>query len=251
MRPATCPRRRPSPRCSCGPLTRPTPAVLLLSVKGIGVVSAAHYAAELGPIESYANPKQITGRAGLFPSRYQTSDTDRRDGPLVTRRNARLRDALIEIAHDLLKCNHYIQAWAEARVEEKGWCPKQTRVAVANKFARISFAMLRQRQLFLHPLLGGPDAVLRKLLDFARDHALSPEATGDLLRRTLAYIPRDGLFAEAQALAPCLPSRPRRGGPPKLLGEILRDLLVHIVAQLPTDQQRSFGPLENSRRAPD
>jgi len=228
-----------------------TPAVLLLSAKGLGVVSAAHYAAELGPIDGYANPKQITGRAGLFPSRYQSSDTDHADGPLVTRRNARLRDALIAIAHDLLLCNPYVQAWAERRVEEKGWRTKQTYVAVANKFARISFAMLHEHRLFSHPLLGGPDAVLRKLLAFAKSHALSPEATGDLLRRAQAHLPHDGLFGEARALQACRPRRLPRGGPPRLLGDILRDLVVGIVAQLPPDQQRSFGPLDNSGRAPD
>jgi transposase len=228
-----------------------TPCVLLLSARGIAAVSAADYAAELGPIEDYATPKQITGRAGLYPSRYQSSETDRRDGPLVTRRNARLRDALIQIAHDLLLCNPFIQAWAERRVKDKGWGTKQTYVAVANKFARISFAMLHERRLFCHPLLGGPDAILRKLLAFAKAHALPPEATRDLLRRAATYLPHDGLLHEARTLNECLPRRrPRRGGPPERLGDILRGLVADLVARLPHDQQRSFGPLDNLGRAP-
>ena len=54
-----------------------TPYILLLSFPGINVVSAADYAGEMGPIEHYANPRCITGRAGLRPCRYQSSRTAR------------------------------------------------------------------------------------------------------------------------------------------------------------------------------
>ena len=69
-----------------------TPYVLLLSMPGINVVSAAEFAGEMGPIAHYANSRAITGRAGLFPSRYQSDRVDRSDGPLVrggTGRSAR------------------------------------------------------------------------------------------------------------------------------------------------------------------
>src|SRR5262245_56021737 len=57
-----------------------TPYVLLLSFPGINVVSAADFAGEMGPIEHYANPKSITGRAGLRPSRYQSDNIDKANG---------------------------------------------------------------------------------------------------------------------------------------------------------------------------
>ncbi|MEZ6130214.1 MAG: transposase [Planctomycetaceae bacterium] len=44
---------------------------------GINVVSAAELAGEMGPIENYASSKSIAGRAGLFPSRYQSDEVDR------------------------------------------------------------------------------------------------------------------------------------------------------------------------------
>jgi transposase len=47
-----------------------TPYVLLLSIVGINVVSAAEFAGEMGPIERYTKARAITGRAGLFPARY-------------------------------------------------------------------------------------------------------------------------------------------------------------------------------------
>jgi transposase len=59
-----------------------TPYILLLSHPGINVVSAGEVAGETGPIEHYASAKAITGRAGLFPSRYQSDEVDR-DGSLA------------------------------------------------------------------------------------------------------------------------------------------------------------------------
>ena len=72
-----------------------TPYVLLLSFPGVNVVSAADFAAEMGPIEHYANARTITGRAGLRPSRYQSDEVDRPNGPLVRCCNRKLRAAIL------------------------------------------------------------------------------------------------------------------------------------------------------------
>ena len=63
-----------------------TPYILLLSFPGINVVSAADYAGEMGPIGNSPTDGAITGRAGLFPSRYQSDRVDH-TGPLVGRAN--------------------------------------------------------------------------------------------------------------------------------------------------------------------
>ena len=57
-----------------------TPYMLLLGIPGINVVSAAEFAGEMGPIEHYVKARAITGRAGLFPSRYQSDEVDHPDG---------------------------------------------------------------------------------------------------------------------------------------------------------------------------
>ena len=64
--------------------------MLLLSILGINVVSAAEFAGEMGPIERYPKARAITGRAGLYPSRYQSDEVDRRDGALVRHANREL-----------------------------------------------------------------------------------------------------------------------------------------------------------------
>ena len=86
-----------------------TPYVLLMSFPGINVVSAGDFAGEMGPIENYANPKAITGRAGIFPSRYQSDRVDRANGPLVRRANRALRAVIMGIADNLILCNVYFR----------------------------------------------------------------------------------------------------------------------------------------------
>jgi transposase len=98
--------------CDLAGLLAKTPFVLLLSHPGINVVSAAELAGEMGPIENYASSKAICGRAGLFPSRYQSDEVDR-GGNLTRFRNARLRAAWMMIADNVCKCNTYWMVKAE------------------------------------------------------------------------------------------------------------------------------------------
>ena len=45
-----------------------TPYVRLLALPGINVVLASEFAGEAGPMVHYANPRVITGRAGMYPA---------------------------------------------------------------------------------------------------------------------------------------------------------------------------------------
>jgi transposase len=217
-----------------------TPGILLLSMQGVNVVSAGSYMAELGPIEHYTRPSKITGRAGLYPSRYQSDTVDRPNGPLVGHHNARLRDAILEVAHNLLRRNHCFRAWAAARED-----PKESRtkvhVAAACKFTRISYWMLAGRQVFTHPAQAPRDAVLHKLLKFGRGHRLEPEKTGDLLRRAARQLPGTVIEDEARALASSLGRRPlrRRCKGPVRIGEVLRDVIRDLAPGLVPEFERS------------
>jgi transposase len=116
------------------PLAR-TPYVLLLSMPGINVVSAAEFASEMGPIAHYANSRAITGRAGLFPSRYQSDRVDRCDGPLVRGGNRALRQSILIIADNLIRCNDHFRALAAAW-RAAGKDPRDTHVKVGCRFCR-------------------------------------------------------------------------------------------------------------------
>ncbi len=68
----------------------------------------------------YPKAPAITGRAGLFPSRYQSDEVDRADGPLVRCANRRLRKAIMLIADNLIECNdHFRVLAAKWRLEGK------------------------------------------------------------------------------------------------------------------------------------
>jgi transposase len=205
-----------------------TPYVLLLSFPGSNVVSAADFAGEMGPIEHYANPKAITGRAGLRPSRYQSDAVDRANGPLVRHCNRSLRAAILGIADNLITCNHYFQVRA-TQWAAQGKDPRHTRVKVALRFCRIAFQMVAGRQVFRHPGIQGRHYILDKLSAFHRDHDTGMAAVLRDLQAAVGQVPPREHAAEAQPLADELrkiQEGHRRG--PQLLGDILPIVLARL-----------------------
>jgi hypothetical protein len=63
---------------------------------------------------------------------------------MVGGRNARLRDAVMEIVTNLILHNDYFQGWSALR-KQRGWPAKKIHVAVANRFNRI--AIFRNAEL--------------------------------------------------------------------------------------------------------
>jgi transposase len=206
----------------------PTPYVLLLSFPGINVVSAADFAGEAGPIAHYANPKSITGRAGLRPSRYQTNQVDKADGPLVRHCNRALRAAILGIADNLLLCNNHFKHLASLW-RSQGKDSRDIHVRVGLRFCRIAFQMVAGGQVFRHPCIPGRHYILDKLSAFHLEHQ-SPMA--DLLRdlqAAIGQLPPREYPAEAKPLEEELQrieDHRRRG--PQLLGDILPIVLARL-----------------------
>lgn len=124
-----------------------TPYVLLLGVTGINVVSAARLAGEAGPLEHYASARAITGRAGLFPSRYQSDEVDRPDGTLVRQCNRKLRGAAMLVAENLIKCHPYYRGLSE-RWKQQKVDPRDRRCPIANRALRMVYQLVGGRQLW-------------------------------------------------------------------------------------------------------
>jgi transposase len=205
-----------------------TPYVLLLSFPGINVVSAADFAGEMGPIEHYANPKSITGRAGLRPSRYQSDQVDKANGPLVRHCNRSLRAAILGIADNLILCNHHFGHLA-TQWASQGKDPRDTHVRVGLRFCRIAFQMVAGRQVFRHPCIQGRHYILDKLTAFHREH---DTGMADVLRDLQAAIdrlPSREYAAEAKPLQQEMQriQEGRRRGP-----QLLGDLLPIVFARL-------------------
>jgi transposase len=205
-----------------------TPYVLLLSFPGINVVSAADFAGEMGPIEHYTNPKSITGRAGLRPSRYQSDQVDKANGPLVRNCNRSLRAAILGIADNLILCNHHFQALA-TRWASQGKDARDTHVRVGLRFCRIAFQMVAGRQVFRHPCIQGRHYILDKLSAFHREHDTGiPELLRDL-QAAIGQLPQREHATEARPLQEELQriQEGRRRGP-QLLGDILPIVLARL-----------------------
>src|SRR6516165_4310566 len=176
-----------------------TPYVLLLSFPGINVVSAADFAGEMGPIEHYLNAKSITGRAGLRPSRYQSDQVDKANGPLVRCCNHALRAAILGIADNLIVCNHHFQVLA-TQWRAQGKDPRHSRVKVGLRFCRIAFQIVAGRQVFRHPSIQGRHYILDKLTAFHLAHGTKmPDLLRDL-QAAIGQIPRRQYAAEATPL---------------------------------------------------
>ena len=203
-----------------------TPYVLLLSHPGINVVSAGELAGEMGPIEHYAHAKAISGRAGLFPSRYQSDEVDRADGPLARFRNARLRAAWLRVADNLIKCNAHYRGKSELW-KQRGVDARDIRCRVANRARGTIFQMVSGRRLYHHPSRLDRQYVLDKLLAFHQEHGTPPHEILRDLRQAASQIPRSEQAAEAEPLQRVYrrARRSRRPGP-QAIGEILVAVLA-------------------------
>jgi transposase len=207
-----------------------TPYVLLLSFPGVHVVSAADFAGEMGPIENYLNAKAITGRAGLYPRRYQSDRVDRPHGSLVRCANHQLRGAIMTIADNLIGCNQYFHLLSQ-RWKAQGRDVRANHVRVACRFCRIAFQMVAGRQVFHHPGMQQRHYILEKLNTFHREHDTPmAQVMADLLAAT-GQLPRSAHADEARPLQEeqaRISAGHRRG--PQLLGDILPIVLARLGA---------------------
>lgn len=206
-----------------------TPYLVLLSMPGVNVTTAAELAAEMGPIEGYAGGRSITGRAGLVPSRYQSGPVDRKDGPLVRRGNRRLRSAILRTADTLMRRNEHFRARTAVWVASGAPKP-QIHVRVGGRFCRIAYRMVAGGLAYQHPCSRQRDYILGKLIRFYDQHKIPPDETLSALRKAVDGLPR-GLHAEeALPLSEELTrAAKKRGAGARRLGDILPSVLARLL----------------------
>jgi transposase len=203
-----------------------TPYVLLLSFPGLNVVWSSEFAGEMGPISHYANAKTITGRAGLFPSRYQSDRVDHANGPLVRHGNHRLRAVILGIADTLINCNQYFRAMS-GRWRGRGDDPRLVHTRVGLRFCRIAYHLVAGQRVFRHPAARERSYILDKLLAFHNDHGTPIQQTLADLHLALTQIPKVEHADEAKPLAERL-RHSRRARGPQPLAEILPLVLARL-----------------------
>jgi transposase len=111
----------------------PTPAAMLLDIRGIGAEFAAILWSE-GLFRHFDNRRQIAAYAGLAPSPWQSGSVDREQG-VSKAGNPRLRTTLIQLAWLWLRHQpkSALALWFGERVKQSGRLRKTTIVALARK----------------------------------------------------------------------------------------------------------------------
>ncbi|MFC0275055.1 IS110 family transposase, partial [Metabacillus herbersteinensis] len=125
-----------------------TDGLLLLTVPGIGVVSAAEFYSELGDISKYDHPSQLIKKAGTNPIVKQSGGSGGYYGKISKQGNSHLRHVLYHIGHTLSVHNKDLMPFYE-RLKGKGKHYRKLYVALGNKFLKIAFAMLRDKKPFI------------------------------------------------------------------------------------------------------
>jgi len=127
----------------------------LMTVPGIGPLSASATLATVGDIGTYDNARQFAAALGLVPRHYATGGKTRY-GRITKRGDAYLRTLLIHGARAALRTAHRrhdaVSRWALELKARRG--TNKAVVALAAKHARIIWAMLAREQTFQPRTLG-------------------------------------------------------------------------------------------------
>lgn len=204
-----------------------TPYVRLLAIPGINVVSAAELAGEMGPMSRYGNANAITGRAGLYPSRYQSDQTDNHSGPIIRQANRRLRCVLMRIADNLAGHCHYYRAQADMDLA-RGVDKRASRVKIVKRFSRLALACVAGDQPMKHPCFREPDSILEKLRKFHYEHQTPPDRVLANLEATVEQLPYNTCGREAEVVTRVLEENTPRRRDAVAVGEILPAVLARL-----------------------
>lgn len=121
---------------------------LLMSVPGIGVVTATSFVAAIEDPDNFKNSRSVGAWVGLTTRRYQSGDVDY-DGHISRRGDGNLRGLLYEAAAVILtrvRTESSLRTWGLGLRERIGF--KRAATAVARKLAVIMHAMLKTGEVF-------------------------------------------------------------------------------------------------------
>lgn len=121
---------------------------LLMSVPGVGVVTATSFVTAIEDPENFKKSRFVGAWLGLTTRRYQSGEVDY-DGHISRRGDAHLRGLLFEAATVILtrsSAESSLRSWGVKLRERLGF--KRAAVAVARRLSVIMHAMLKTGQLF-------------------------------------------------------------------------------------------------------
>ena len=123
------------------------PARRLMAIRGIGATTALAIVATVGNAREFKNGRQFAAWIGLVPNQYSTGGKSRL-GHISKRGDAYLRNLLVQGARSVLHSapgrEDRLSRWALKLQDRRGY--HRTLVAIANKNARIAWALLARDQ---------------------------------------------------------------------------------------------------------
>lgn len=121
---------------------------LLVSIPGVGPLTALALLAEYGPQLTKASPRQLTRYAGLDPVLWQSGSSVRGKTHISRQGSGRLRKALFMAALSGVRCNPVLRSFYQRRLR-KGLTPKPALVAAMRKLLHICYGVLKNDQPFV------------------------------------------------------------------------------------------------------
>jgi transposase len=123
------------------------PARRLMKIRGIGATTALAIVATVGNAREFKNGRQFAAWIGLVPGQYSTGGRPRL-GHISKRGDAYLRNLLVQGARSVLQSagahQDHMSRWILALLPRRGYY--RTLVAIANKNARIAWALLAKNE---------------------------------------------------------------------------------------------------------
>ena len=130
-----------------------TPAGVLTSIPGVGVVRASAYGAALGDHTRFTNADAAYAFAGLSPASYESAGRVRPGLGITKSGSVTLRQAILELGKGM-GMHHPDFADYRARLISRGKPRPIAAVAVAHRAHRVAFALMRDNIVFdpAHPI---------------------------------------------------------------------------------------------------
>ena len=127
----------------------------ILSIQGVGHVSAAGILAETGPLQAYRNAGQLIKLAGTNPTSWESAGKRHRITHMSKKGRPKLRSCLWIAAIALLRCNPDFKEWSRIRRERELHMhplkPRETVGAAANRLLRIAYALVKNGSIYCLP----------------------------------------------------------------------------------------------------
>lgn len=141
-----------------------TNGILLLTIPGIGLVTAAEIFCEIGDLSYFTNASQLIKKAGTNPIIKQLGPGSGYAGRISKQGNANLRRAVYNAGKSLTVHNEVLKPFAN-RLRDKGKKARSIYIAMGNKFIKIAFAMLTKGEPFKwdNPEYNYKEEVFKKL----------------------------------------------------------------------------------------